>query len=72
MADTLIHLSKAGDRWDLLAADYYGDARAYARIVAANPDVPITPELPGGLRLAIPVIDETAVQSSEALPPWLR
>ncbi|EKO1025413.1 tail protein X, partial [Salmonella enterica subsp. enterica] len=48
----------------------YADPMGYGRIVLANPHVAVTPVLPGGLRLAIPVID--AVDVTEELPPWLR
>lgn len=68
------HVTTAGDRWDLLAWDYYGDAHGYARIVAANPHmaphVGVLPVLPAGVRLAIPVIGRPA--SAHGLPPWKR
>lgn len=66
----LTHITKDGDRWDLLAARYYGNALEYERIVNANPHVPLAPMLPSGLRLAIPVIEQADL--SEDLPPWLR
>jgi phage tail protein X len=37
------HLTYAGDRWDLLAWQYYGDPTNYSIIVMANPGVPIEP-----------------------------
>lgn len=67
----LKHITKEGERWDMLAYRYYGDALAYERIVAANPHVAVTPALAGGLMLAIPVIEETETLT-EDLPPWLR
>lgn len=66
----LTHITTEGERWDQLAWKYYGNALAYERIVAANPQVPITPTLQGGLRLSIPVIEEA--QTVEDLPPWKR
>ncbi|KGH08707.1 MULTISPECIES: tail protein X [Comamonas] len=66
----LTHITTEGERWDQLAWKYYGNALEYERIVAANPQVPITPTLLGGLRLSIPVIEET--QIVEDLPPWKR
>lgn len=66
----LTHITTEGERWDQLAWKYYGNALEYERIVAANPQVPITPTLLGGLRLSIPVIEET--QIVEGLPPWKR
>lgn len=64
------YITKDGDRWDLIAYDYYGDPTMYEPIIAANPDIPITPVLKSGLNLSIPVIDTTTTTSTEDLPPW--
>ncbi|MBX9447842.1 tail protein X [Dickeya chrysanthemi] len=66
------HITKAGERWDSIAYTYYGDALGYDRIIAANPHVAITPVLPSGIVLAIPVIEPADVNSAEDTPPWLR
>jgi phage tail protein X len=66
------HITRAGQRWDTLAWQYYGDALGYERIVAANPHIPIVPTLPGGVKVLIPVIEEPAVLTGEELPPWKR
>ncbi|VVD98219.1 hypothetical protein PCO31110_01999 [Pandoraea communis] len=66
----LIHITTEGERWDQLANRYYGDPLAYEAIVAANPHVLLAPMLPSGLRLSIPVIEQTDL--SEDLPPWMR
>lgn len=66
----LTHITIEGQRWDQLAAYYYGDALQYERIVSANTHVPLAPSLPGGLKLAIPVIEQDDL--SQSLPPWLR
>jgi len=63
------YITKDGDRWDLIAYDYYGDATLYEPIITANPDVPITPILPSGLKLQIPVRDDTD-EITFTLPPW--
>jgi len=70
----LTHITKAGERWDTIAWQYYGDAYRYAPIIAANPHVPITPVLPSGIRLNIPVLPAgtTARSRSAGLPPWMR
>lgn len=70
MTRTLTHITTAGDRWDLLAWRYYGDAGAYSGIIAANPHVALTDCLPSGLVLLIPVTEPP--HSTEDLPPWLR
>jgi len=70
---TLIHITRQGERWDAIAWQYYGDAHRYAPILAANPHVPITPMLPVGIRLNIPVLARGADNTSrEGLPPWMR
>lgn len=63
------YITRDGDRWDLIAWDHYGDPMGYERIIAANPHTPITPTLPAGLRLDIPVIDIPA-PAPAGLPPW--
>lgn len=68
----LVHITAAGERWDMLANRYYGDATRYAPIVAANPHVPISMVLAGGVMLAIPVLEEDDTMPSEELPPWKR
>lgn len=68
----LTHVTTEGERWDQLAARYYGDALAYERIVAANPHVPLTTALPSGLVLSIPIIEQDDLSEEEELPPWLR
>jgi len=73
IAEVLEHITAQGDRWDNLAWQYYGDPHAYERIIAANPEVQIEPILPGGIRLLIPVIEDTdETVNIEELPPWKR
>lgn len=66
------HITKEGDRWDLIAYQYYGDATMYEPIIVANPEVPILPILPSGIKLKVPVIDRKETISPEELPPWKR
>ena len=69
--DTLLHITRAGERWDQIANRYYGDPFAYEAIIRANPMVAITPILPAGLTLLVPLPDDTAAQIPGAdLPPW--
>lgn len=60
--------TKNGDRWDTLAYKFYGDVFRQQPIIEANPDVAITPILPAGITLMIPVM-ETTVQA-QGLPIW--
>lgn len=57
---------------DSLAWQYYGDPLGYPRIIAANPHVAITPVLPSGLLLLIPVIETEEARTEEDIAPWLR
>lgn len=67
----LEHTTAGGERWDMLAAHYYGDATRYGGIIAANPHVDIVPILPAGARLSIPIIDDSPAPDP-GLPPWKR
>lgn len=65
------HTTQDGDRWDLIAYKYYGDAAQSGPIQAANLHVPLNPVLPAGITLRIPVLD-TAQFDINLLPPWNR
>lgn len=69
MSDYYEYITKDGDRWDLIAYDFYADATLYEPIITANPDISITPILPSGLKLKIPVIEDNN-QIQFELPPW--
>lgn len=71
MATFIEYVTKDGDRWDLIAHRMYGDAFAYEPIIAANPDIPITPVLAGGLRILVPLREPSKIEDAE-LPPWKR
>ncbi|WP_279029277.1 tail protein X [Bilophila wadsworthia] len=70
MADTIIHLTTEGERWDIIAWRYYGSVNEAGRIMEANPSVPLVPVLPSGVRLSIPVINATTADETANLPPW--
>lgn len=67
----IMHLTSAGERWDLLAWRYYGNATLYSSIIIANPSVPIEPAFEPGIAIAVPVL-ANAVASRSDLPPWKR
>jgi phage tail protein X len=71
MSTFIEYVTKDGDRWDLIAYRMYGDANAYEPIIVANPDVPITPVLPGGLTILVPLREQETVEATD-LPPWKR
>ncbi|MGB8412652.1 MAG: tail protein X [Candidatus Binatus sp.] len=65
----ILHITKAGERWDLLAWQYYGDPTDYSPIIMANPNVPIEPVFDAGLSIAVPILQKSAVLTAD-LPPW--
>jgi phage tail protein X len=65
----ILHTTKAGERWDLLAWQYYGDPTEYSTIIMANPNVPIEPVFDAGISIAIPILQTSAVVTT-SLPPW--
>lgn len=66
------YLTVESDRWDLVAWRMYGDALGYGRIVEANPQAPLTPLLPAGLTLMVPVLVDPLPVPYDRLPPWKR
>ena len=67
----LPYTTQDGDRWDLISWDMYGTPFLFELIIKANPYVPITPTLPGGITLRIPLREPETVQPT-SLPPWKR
>jgi len=65
------HITTDGERWDLLAWKYYGDAGRYEEIILANPGLPVIPLLPAGLKVLIPVADTPSPVVDAGLPPWV-
>lgn len=71
--DYIEHITRAGERWDTLAWDYYGDATLMSPIIDANPQLRILPALAAGLVVRIPILeDDDPVLAVEDLPPWKR
>jgi phage tail protein X len=69
----IAHVTQAGERWDLLAWRYYGDAALFGPIIQANPAIPIEPVFEAGLSIGVPIlVVNEAVQETADLPPWKR
>lgn len=68
-SDHFIYTTMAGDTWDILALDAYNDETKASLIIQANPQHADTIVFPAGVKLKIPIIDET---TAETLPPWKR
>lgn len=65
----ILHVIRAGERWDLLAWQYYGDPTEYSPIIMANPNVPIEPVFEAGIAISIPILQKSTVVTAD-LPPW--
>ncbi len=68
-APVLVHVTSAGDRWDLLAWAYYGDASLVAPLIAANPQAPIEAAFEAGRTIYVPIL-QTPAPTAPDLPPW--
>lgn len=66
------HVTADGERWDSLSYRYYGSVELMEVITRANPEVALTPILPAGLTLKIPVLILDNAIAAEELPPWKR
>jgi phage tail protein X len=65
----ILHITRAGERWDLLAWRYYGDPTDYSPIIMANPNVTIEPVFQAGISIAVPIQEQSTVVLTN-LPPW--
>ena len=65
----ILHITRAGERWDLLAWRYYGDPTDYSPIIMANPNVTIEPVFQAGISVAVPIQEQSTVVLTN-LPPW--
>ena len=67
--DFVFYRTTAGDTWDQLALDIYGNKFYSAKIMAENPELSNQVILEEGQILRIPIIERVGVES---LPPWKR
>jgi phage tail protein X len=68
-AQYIVHITKAGERWDLLSWRYYGDPTDYQMIIMANPGVAVQPVFEAGISLAVPIVQKSGLVNVD-LPPW--
>ncbi len=69
--ENTLYTSKQGERWDTVAYKAYGDATKINELIEANPNVPITDEIPPNTVLNVPIIPEPTLDEA-LLPPWKR
>ena len=67
----LRHLTREGDRWDLIAWRYYGNPLEISRLIAANLHLPAAEQFAANLTVFVPVIPAKP-QTQADMPPWLR
>ena len=65
------HIVKNSERWDSIAYKYYGDCFKITPLIMANPEVPISPFVPNGTELIIPILENTKQENAD-LPPWKK
>ena len=72
MSAVIRHTTRSGERWDLLAHRYYGNALLVDGLMAANPHLPPAEEFSDGLTVFVPVLEAKPQNTQAQLPPWLR
>ncbi|PIT59960.1 tail protein X [Snodgrassella alvi] len=73
MVDSVLQYQTCdGDRWDLIAHKYYGDATMLDRLIAANPHLPLAEQFTANLTVLIPIIQSDTHTAQEDMPPWMR
>jgi len=73
MSNFVEYISKQGDRWDIIAMKAYGDASLINGLIESNASVVISPIIPLGTRIIVPILESGDIQiDSELLPPWKR
>lgn len=65
------YTTSEGDRWDLIAYKYYGDATMIDKLILANPYLSLAEEFKANLTIYIPIIHAKKT-AQEDMPPWLR
>lgn len=75
MARYLEHICDHGERWDLIAYDYYGDAMLMHHLLKANPQITSRSPAPlvfaKGTKLRVPILSEAEIAAPQ-LPVWKR
>ncbi|WP_066569602.1 tail protein X [Snodgrassella sp. CFCC 13594] len=73
MANSVLqYTTREGDRWDLIAHKYYGDATLIDGLIAANPHLPIAEQFAANLTVFVPVLTASPQNAQEDMPPWMR
>lgn len=62
-----MYTTNAGDQWDIIALNVYGDEQKADILMQANPQVLDIYQFPAGVVLATPELTE---EQAATLPPW--
>ena len=68
MTEYYTYITKDNDRWDLISNKFYKTPAMYEEIIKANPDIEINPVLESGIKLKIPVIEDSETITFESAP----
>ena len=71
MAEYYSYVTVDNDRWDKISNKFYKTPNLYEKIIQANPNIPRTPLLSAGIKLNIPILEESQTIKFE-LPPWKK
>lgn len=71
MTEYYSYITTDNDRWDLISYKFYNTPNLYEQIIKANPNIPIKPVLQAGIKLKIPILNESETIKFE-LPPWKK
>lgn len=71
MTEFYSYVTKDGDRWDMISYRFYNNPNLYEEIIKANLEVSQEPVLESGIKLKIPVLEESETIQFE-LPPWKK
>lgn len=71
MSEYYSYITKDSDRWDLISQKFYKTPSLYEEIIKANSEIPIEPVLPSGIKLKIPILEDSETIKFE-LPPWKK
>lgn len=66
------YITIQGDRLDTIAFKAYGDTTLFGKIQEANPNIPSTDIFEGGVKILVPIIENTSTTNLDSLPPWKR
>jgi phage tail protein X len=71
MAGYTTYTTNQGDTWTGIAWKAYGDVSKMDSIMAANPYIPASALLSGGVDIRVPILEKPSFNPS-MLPPWKR